>query len=258
MANIVKDLLGEHDRVSLDGIGVFCVLDTPASFTDRGFTIHPPYRKVTFCQEEATDEYVLECYCSANDVDKATARKILSDYFAALKKEICESKVVELPGLGRLRATRENSIFFVQDSSVTLFPEYDVLEPVSLKSLPAESEAPEQSQPSVVFQPEAQPQPMPAREFQPEPQPEPEPEPQPAPQPAYVPALKTAPRQEPLRTKPPRVRKPLPLWAVVAIAVAALCVVLLGLLAIVGRTAPQLVDPLLYNAEQLRILYTKI
>ena len=62
------------------------------------------------------------------------ACRILGDFIAELRQVIFTKKVVVLPGLGRLRATKENNLFFIPDEDLDIYPAGVGLEPISLKT----------------------------------------------------------------------------------------------------------------------------
>ena len=47
-SNIVKDLILDNDEVTLPGLGTFVSELMPSSFSDKGYTINPPYRRLSF------------------------------------------------------------------------------------------------------------------------------------------------------------------------------------------------------------------
>ena len=47
LAKMVGELILEHDEVALPGVGTFVAELVGASFSDKGFTINPPYRKLS-------------------------------------------------------------------------------------------------------------------------------------------------------------------------------------------------------------------
>ena len=83
----------------------------------------------------------MDLYAASNNVSAEVARKVLVDFLAEMKTLLYAKKNVVFPGLGRLRATRENNIFFVADEGLDIFPEGFALEPLSLK---ARKETPEE------------------------------------------------------------------------------------------------------------------
>lgn len=134
LSKMVKELILDNDRVTLPGMGAFVAEMVPASFSDRGYTINPPYRRLAFRQGMEQDSLLVDLYASANGVEKEIASRAISEFVQGLAEELKERKTVVLPGLGRLRATRENNFFFVPDEELDIFPEGFGLEPLSLKS----------------------------------------------------------------------------------------------------------------------------
>ena len=212
LSKMVKELVMDHDAVTLPGVGTFVAELVPASFADRGYTILPPYRRLYFSPRQGTDTLLLDFYQTSNpEVSRADASRILSDFLREMKEVLMVKKTIVFPGLGRLRATRENHFFFVADEDLDIYPAAFGLQPISLKT---HEETPEEvaaavsnlaaimeSDPEVVISlaPEVEPEPEsvipgPDREsveeemagqagHDEEPVPEPVPEPEPEPQP---------------------------------------------------------------------------
>ena len=131
---MVYDLILGNDRVTLPGVGTFVAEMVPATFTDRGYTINPPYRKLSFRSSGPADTLLVDLYAASVNVSKEVAERVLGEFLSELKAVLFAKKTVVFPGLGRLRATRENNIFFVADEFLDIFPEGFGLEPLSLKA----------------------------------------------------------------------------------------------------------------------------
>ena len=54
LSRMIGTLIVEHDQVGLPGVGTFVAEMMPASFADRGYTIHPPYRRLSFYPSQCT------------------------------------------------------------------------------------------------------------------------------------------------------------------------------------------------------------
>ena len=134
LAKMVGELILEHDEVALPGVGIFVAELVGASFSDKGFTINPPYRKLSFRQREGDGSLLTEFYARTNSLEKSTAEDILTRFLSEMKEILKTRKYIVFPGLGRLRATRENLFFFVPDEDLNIYPEGFGLERVSLKS----------------------------------------------------------------------------------------------------------------------------
>ena len=133
-SKMIKELILDNDRVVLPGLGCFVAEMVPATFTDKGYTINPPYRRLYFRARPETDDTLVNFYAATNGLDKDVACKILGDFIAELRTIIFTKKLVVLPGLGRLRATKENNIFFIADEELDIYPAGFGMEPISLKT----------------------------------------------------------------------------------------------------------------------------
>ena len=134
LAKMVKELILENDAVTLPGIGTFVAELVGASFSDKGYTINPPYRRLSFTQREGSDTLLAEIYATSNNIPYESALQILTEFLGSLKAELMAKKSVQFPGLGRLRATRENNFFFIADEDLDIYPDGFGLEPISLKT----------------------------------------------------------------------------------------------------------------------------
>ena len=135
LAKMIRDVVLEKDEVALPGLGVFVAEFVPASFSDKGFTINPPYKRLSFRQEDnAGDDTLVRMYAEANNIGEDAAARIVNDFLAGLKDILMVRKAVVFPELGKLRATRENNFFFIADENLDIYPEGFGLEPVSLKT----------------------------------------------------------------------------------------------------------------------------
>ena len=290
LAKMVKEAILDHDVVTLPGVGCFVAELVPSSFSDKGYTINPPYRRLYFSPKQGTDTYLADLYARDNQgVDAGMANRILSEFLSEMKEILKVKKTVVFPGLGRLRATRENHFFFVADEDLDIYPEGLGLVPLSLKThvetpeevatavaglaeLIAEpepepvSEPVEEPVPEPVVQQVHQPVPEPAPQPVPEPAPEPVPEPaeepkpepvvqqvpQPVPEPAPQPVPEPAPEPVPEPVEGPVV--PRRDWVRILLIALGAIAALLVLCALLGRIAPGLMDHFLYSKEELEIL----
>lgn len=275
LSQMVYGLILENDSLSLPGLGCFVAEMVPATFTDRGYTINPPYRKLSFRCSGPSDTLLVDLYAASNNVDKQIAEKVLVEFLTELKAILFAKKTVVFPGLGRLRATRENNIFFVADEGLDIFPEGFSLEPLSLK---ARKESPEDinrtvgALESILNGPEPEPAKSTSAESTPI-------EPTPT---ESTPIESTPIEQEPIESMPtesaptestptePAHTGTIPsdtpvksrkIWRVIGITAAvavAVAVVVIGGFIILAHTSPAFVDSLLYTEEELRIINFKL
>ncbi|MBQ3985137.1 MAG: hypothetical protein II636_07410 [Bacteroidales bacterium] len=227
LAEMIRELVPCSEEIALPGLGVFVVEEVPAAFSDRGYTVNPPYLRLAFRQKSSEDNSLVNLYAKKKSISQKEAATILGGFFKRLAAVLKDKKSVNLPGMGRLRATNENIFFFVQNEDIDIYPQGFGLESISLKTLtsPADDEdlllelvddEPVEEIPDQVGDDrEAVGD---DREVVGEDK-------------AGVGALRIV------------------LWSVLG-----LVVLFFALLAILGRVAPQLVDPLLYNSQELELL----
>lgn len=225
LSGMIGELILDRDTLSLPGLGTFVAEDMPASFSDRGYTINPPYRRLSFT-ERATDDGVLAAfYARDNSIEPEEAKAILDGYLKELADEVRERGSVDLPGLGRLRSTRNGHFFFVPDESLDISPDTCGLGPVSLKA---------HDRPSLAGV--AVPQPAVTKQL----------EPVAEEAPAAPEAVLETPAKAPARKRRPGLR--------IAIGAFAAAAVLLVAFVALSRSAPDFTDRLLYTQEELEIL----
>ena len=250
LSQMVYGLILENDSLSLPGLGCFVAEMVPATFTDRGYTINPPYRKLSFRCSGPSDTLLVDLYAASNNVDKQIAEKVLVEFLTELKAILFAKKTVVFPGLGRLRATRENNIFFVADEGLDIFPEGFSLEPLSLK---ARKESPEDinrtvgalesirkgSEPESAESTPAESTPIESTPTESTP--------------TDSAHTGTIPSDTPVKSR--KIWRVIGITAAVAVAVV---VVVIGGFIILAHTSPAFVDSLLYTEEELRIINFKL
>ena len=128
LSTLVRSQILGSDEVLVPGLGTFRAEVVSAAFSDNGFTVNPPYRKLTFVSEELEGAAKVEA-------------EGLAECVAELKKQLGETRCVELAGLGKLRLTKSDQYFFVPDEDADIYPEGFGLEPVSLKNKDARPES---------------------------------------------------------------------------------------------------------------------
>ena len=134
LSKMVKELILDNDKVVLPGLGSFVAEVVPSTFSDKGYTINPPYRRLYFRSKPDEGHALVDFYSVSNKVDREIADKVIRDFVSELKEILFSRKTVVFPGLGRLRATKENAVFFVADEDLDIYPEGFALEPISLKT----------------------------------------------------------------------------------------------------------------------------
>lgn len=292
LSKMVKELILDNDVVVLPGMGAFVADMVPSTFSDKGYTINPPYRRLCFRPKPDEGDILVKLYADSNNVSVEVADRILRGFLSELKSVVHQKKTVILPGLGRLRATKENNLFFVPNADLDIYPEGFGLEPLSLKThqetreevaaavgglkdileepVPVEpSESTELSAPTV---PEAPAEPkapetpaesetptVPEVPVEPETPVEPEvpeapAEPETPETPVEPEAPETPAEETPEVPAETDAAKPRRTLLKIAVSLTAAAAILLVALAVAGRMYPDWIDQFLYSAEELEII----
>ena len=290
LSKMIRELLMEHDEVGLPGFGAFVAELVPASFSERGYVINPPYRRVVFLPGKGEDGKLVNLYSRISGLDANKVRGVLERLLADVRSELLEKKIVVFPGLGRLRATRQNNFFFICDEDLDIYPDGFALESVSLKSHPvppAAAQAQEQSLASIVSSlPEPTVEPVTAPAENPLPEPTVEPartestvEPAPATEPLATPDTDPHPEPPVLEPDPlvaePAGLDPLPAlseeivepvldvpvprkrhfrWWLLFVILLVFTALFFAVFLVLASAAPDFIDSILYTPEELRIL----
>jgi len=270
-AGCLKDLLLENDVVTVPGLGSFMTRLMPASFSDLGRTINPPYRKLSFRAAEMSDPKPFIDYLTTLLPEGQDVGEWMQSFVAGFKEELDKTKRVDLAALGAMRATEQNDYFFVASEDLDIYPEGMGLEPVTIKTSTL-------IEPEPIFELETEPAAAPEEEDAIELESEPEqsaetaetPETTEAPatvapatvapaaevQAAVAHATSAAPAQEKPAAKP---RRRMKWWAIVLIVLAVLLIFLI--LSVIfkdqlpwGEAVDNIINHLLYSEEELRIL----
>ena len=238
LTKFISDIILTRDEVTLPGLGSFVAEEVAASFSDKGYTINPPYRRLSFRPYQGDDNLLAEAFAKSENISIEDARAQLKDFLGKLKEVLKQRKSIIFPGLGHLRATKENNFFFVCDEEIMIYPEGFGLHPVSLKSRvhePVELEKQAQSEAISQLQKQETVQEQPAAQEEEKPE-----------------AVATVERQDDAVVEKP-VKKHT--FLKVLLAVVILAIIVVAALFLLARFAPELLDKILYSEEELKILY---
>ena len=274
LSKMVKELILDNDRVALPGLGSFVAEVVPSTFSDKGYTINPPYRRLYFRSKPDEGRELAGFYASTNKVEVDMAERIIKDFVSELKSVLHTKKTVVFPGLGRLRATKENNVFFIADEDLDIYPAGFGLEPISLKThqeTREEVSAALTDLKSILEEPKAEAIPEPSPELASEPLPAPVPETPEVQESADAEAsepetvkVQAAEPVEEQKTEPKPAEVSVPVSEpvkpkrktilILSICLVAFVIILLIAFAVVGRLCPDWIDQFLYSPEELKIL----
>jgi nucleoid DNA-binding protein len=261
LSKMVKELILDNDRVVLPGLGSFVAEVVPSTFSDKGYTINPPYRRLYFRANPSEGMELIEFYARTNKVGHDVAERIIRDFISEMRQILHTKKTVVFPGLGRLRATKENNLFFVADEGLDIYPAGFGLEPISLKTHQETTEEVTAAVAGLKSLLDDVPQLLQSQSAQVEsqedtPGSESEPEPTSQPEPTSETQLESVSESS---YQPAQDQKPISrIFLKVLLVAAGVLLLLTVTYAIVGRTFPEWIDQFLYTPEELEILNHKL
>lgn len=271
LSGLVVQLVLENGRVMLPQLGAFMRETVPASFSDRGFTLLPPYRRLVFRESQGNGTLLCEALSRQARLTPQRAQAEIEICVQALREQLEQENQALIPGLGRLKRTASGGLLFVQDEDLDVSGEWMALDAVSLKSqdrmaASAFHTAPESVAPKPASAPVAPTSPS-------APMPDPAPAVVPAPalesEPASVaPTLEPAPASEPAPVVPaPPVMRDVPAageeevperhlspWWMLLLVLLVLAVLFVALFYAGVWFFPDILDKFLYNENQLELL----
>ena len=140
-SSFLKEFIIAQDAVAVPGLGEFISRMQPATISDNGFTINPPYRRLEFVSPVPADaedgQSFVAMYSAKTGIPCETAGQEVNSAVEEIKSILSRESVVELAGLGRLRTLADGGVFFIMDRDAQIFPDGFGLESVSLKNRPS-------------------------------------------------------------------------------------------------------------------------
>lgn len=136
LSELLRDLVMEHDRVSLPGMGSFIAENAPSVFSDKATVLHPPFRRILFRSKEVWNDGILACkYAEVMKIGEDEALDQIETFTGKARFDIEQSRSMELPGFGTLRLNDRNGYTFVIDKESFISKSAYGLEPVNIKIL---------------------------------------------------------------------------------------------------------------------------
>ena len=132
LGKYIADLLREHNRVSLPGIGAFVGNYKPAVLNEETLELAPPYKEITFSKDETWNDELLENLVSkAEELSTEEAKKAVAESIEEIVAELQKTGVYTFDGLGQL--VNDGWIFSVQlEEGLNLLTESYGLETISM------------------------------------------------------------------------------------------------------------------------------
>jgi hypothetical protein len=210
IANYLSELLGQHEKISVPGLGYFVHVRVNATYNDAERKFYPPGYKIQFDTQTIEDDDTLTRYIAdRKKISLASSKYFTDKYISALKQE-ASLQEVPFADLGWFFMDK-GKIAFKSKISNTDNAAFFGYEPISIKKLNQTTEPEVVAAPPVVSTPIAA-TPVEASE----PEATPEPLPLPPPIRAYTPVAE---QPEEYFEDEPEERRGLSIWAIILIVI---------------------------------------
>ena len=140
LGKLIADLLREHNRVSLPGVGAFVGVYQPAILNEETLELTPPFKEISFSKDETWNDELLEQLVSkTEEISIEEAKKRVAEAVTEITAELRKKESYPIAGLGRL-LQEDLDITFEIEAGLNLLSEAFGLETINMQvlSLPSD------------------------------------------------------------------------------------------------------------------------
>ncbi|WP_020534382.1 SPOR domain-containing protein [Lewinella cohaerens] len=117
LGKYIADLLYQHDRLNIPGLGSFELTHAPALVDQVQGQVSAPTKAVRFNENLVLDDGILIDYLQQqNGWTLSTTQEWLRTRVEGIKKSLAQKEIVEIPGVGRFFRNFEQQLQFVAES----------------------------------------------------------------------------------------------------------------------------------------------
>ncbi len=124
ISSLLQQLLSNHNRVSLPGLGAFVVNHTPATFIKGGKGMLPPGKQIAFLSTETwNDGFLEQAFGKQQGVTHEEAVRKLALFAGRMNGLLEAGKRIEFPGFGTMRMTDDHELRFTAENTQQFSPD---------------------------------------------------------------------------------------------------------------------------------------
>lgn len=131
LADYLSELLGQHDEVSMPGLGYFVRERVNGYYSDTETIFHPPYNRIKYIPQLQNDDTLAQYVADKKNISLATS-KYFAEKFVGNLKEQAATAVVSFADLGSFQTEGDQLIFSPSYKLDNDFSFYG-LEPLNLR-----------------------------------------------------------------------------------------------------------------------------
>lgn len=139
----IKGLLFNHECVIIPGLGGIISTYRPATINHTAKMIEPPSRALSFNINLRTNDGILINDISSKEgISYESAKAIVEEFVKRSHKTLSEGRKVDLPGVGTLELSTENTLVFSPEERSNFLPSSYGLHPVTAHPITRHSSRP--------------------------------------------------------------------------------------------------------------------
>jgi hypothetical protein len=133
IADYLSELLGQHDEVSLPGLGYFVRERVNGYYNDKQAKFYPPHHRVKFVQELLDDDTFAQYVADKKNISLASSKYFVEKFISKLKEDAAKGTYI-FSDLGQFHTFQEQLTFNAYDK-IAADPAFYGYEPVNINKI---------------------------------------------------------------------------------------------------------------------------
>jgi nucleoid DNA-binding protein len=134
LADYLSELLGQHDEVSLPGLGYFVRERISGRYDDRDAKFYPPHHKVKFVPQPKEDDTFTQYVADKKNISLASSKYFTEKFISKLKEEALKGKYI-FADLGLFQTDQDQQLIFKPYERIADDPAFYGYPPVDIDKL---------------------------------------------------------------------------------------------------------------------------
>jgi len=130
LADYLSELLGQHDEVSVPGLGYFVRTRINASFNDNEARFYPPYHQVKFVPQLKEDDTFAQYVADKKNISLASSKYFVEKFISKLREDAAHGKFL-FADLGSFQ-TEQGQLIFKPNDRIPADPAFYGYPPVQI------------------------------------------------------------------------------------------------------------------------------
>ncbi|TWJ04386.1 hypothetical protein JN11_00094 [Mucilaginibacter frigoritolerans] len=123
LADYLSELLGQHDEVSVPGLGYFVRERVSGFYNDREAKFYPPHHKIRFVSQQKEDDTFVQYVADKKNISLASSKYFAEKFILKLKEEASKGKYL-FADLGIFQTDNDHNLVFKAHEKVAADPSF--------------------------------------------------------------------------------------------------------------------------------------